>query len=377
MKHYQIFLYVYSLLAGAACLFMQPTSHSFETLIISMLVIACLLGLRLLLILAGKLSWLRIVLLFAALGITFFLGTTTYPLACIILLFIARQLSSSTQGAVIPLLAALVTLLALITQPSVAMLSSAVLCITPLLFLQSVVHRLHLSHQVQENQSEENEQLRRQITDVRKMSATAEHAARITERNRLATRIHDKVGHGISGSIILLEGARLSMDKDPGKAKEAIELATENLRTSVDEIRAELRAERTKPSESGLAQISAQLTKFSAQHANITTKLATNGDVSKISPQVWVCIQENLTEALTNILKHSNATRLDVSISVQNKLAKVSFKDNGNAQGYTQGMGLTAMVERCATCRGNCFFSASPQGFSIIMTFMYIGNTDI
>ncbi len=370
MKQQQIFMFFYSLLVAVVCLLMPGGRFSAEGFIVGALALACLLGTRLLLGLAGRLPWLCAMLLAAAFGVSLVYGSGMYPFGCVLLALAARQMAQG--GAAPALCVAGALLLGFIMWPPYAAVLAAPLCVAPLLLLDNVFARLAQAHAALEAQSEENERLHRQMGTQRKMSAAMEHAARLAERNRLAARIHDEVGHGVSGSILLLEGARLSMDKDPEKAKAAMDAATENLRASVDDIRAALRAERAKPGEAGLAQVAAQLSRFEAQHPAIRTELKTQGDLARLSPQVWLCIQENLTETLTNLLKHSGANHFSVSISAQKKLVKVSFADNGNAgTDIKPGMGLAAMEERCAMCHGNCFFTASPRGFSTVMTFTH------
>lgn len=371
MKQQHIFLFLYSLLVGVVCL-LVPGDLPAEQLILAALVLACLLGVWLLLTLAGRLPWLRLLLLAAAFAAALPYGGGMYPFGCVLLVLAARQLAPGASALSLSTVA--VFLLGFILWPPFAAVLAMPLCVVPLFFLDSVVERLHLAHEALEDRAEENDRLRRQLLDQRKMTGAMEHAARLNERNRLAARIHDEVGHGVSGSILLLEGARLSLDRDPEKAKAALETAADNLRASVDDIRAALREERAKPGEAGLAQVAALLTRFGAQHPAIETELVTKGELAGISPQVWVCLQENLTETLTNLLKHSNANHFEVSISMQNKLVRVTFRDNGAAGDFKPGMGLSAMEERCAMCHGNCFFQGGPRGFSTIMTFTHLGE---
>ncbi len=369
MKQAPIFLFAYSLLCGGACLLMLENPHSFESLTIGMLALACLLGVRMLLLLAGRAPLLSHALLCAAFAAAAPFGSGMYPFLCVLAVLLSRQLVSG--HATLLLSAAATALLGFIVQPASSVVLVTLLCVSPLFFLGYLFERLAAAHGQLARLGEENDRLRAQLAGQRKMTAAMEHAARISERNRLAARVHDEVGHGVSGSILLLEGARLAMDKDPAATKAAMETATENLRAAVDDIRAALRQERAAPAQAGLAKISAQLSQFEAQHPAIQTTLATEGDLDEISPLLWVCVQENLTETLTNLLKHSSARHFSVSITLLNKLVRVSFRDDGAADNFTPGLGLAAMEERCAMCHGNCFFSAGPRGFSTVMTFTH------
>jgi signal transduction histidine kinase len=225
---------------------------------------------------------------------------------------------------------------------------------------------------------------------------TTERVSRLEERNRLSARIHDEIGHGMSGSILLLEGADAIIGKDPEKARETIRYVTEHLRESTDKIRAVLREEYTDNGEVSLARIKSEIAAFESAHSGMSAELAVQGDMDSISRQIWVCIHENMTEAMTNTLKHTAATLFKVKLSNSNKLLYVEFSDDGGAKAWlagngegngkrngkdrnkskskeslagNAGLGLRNMEERCALCYGRCFFRMEDDGFHIIMTF--------
>jgi signal transduction histidine kinase len=186
----------------------------------------------------------------------------------------------------------------------------------------------------------------------------------------------------MSGSILLLEGADAVMDDDPATARATLRRVAENLRNSTDTIRTVLREERSAASEVNLARVRAGLTEFEASHPNIRTELVTEGDTEIVAGQIWTCVMDNMTEAMTNTLKHSNATSFKVSVTNSNKLLTVEFADNGPAKmnpadgmdrRFTEeahrGIGLQNMEERCALAYGRCFFRQNSDGFRVIMTF--------
>jgi signal transduction histidine kinase len=259
------------------------------------------------------------------------------------------------------------------------------------------------------------------------MVKSTEHVSRLEERNRLAARIHDEIGHGMSGSILLLEGASSVMDSDPEKARDTIHKVTENLRDSVEEIRKVLREERSAGAEISLARIENELTAFEANHPNLKTNFVSEGDMGDVNGAVWTCVYENMIEALTNMLKHSAATLFTVSMKNSGGLLRVEFFDNGGNPGAGRGnpkksesinsedggrertsigvdrtpdnygrkrlgvdnretpnigdaaepvqkeiktgIGLQNMEDRVALCYGRCFFRHESDGFHIIMTF--------
>jgi signal transduction histidine kinase len=265
-------------------------------------------------------------------------------------------------------------------NPSAPEGSAAVLL--SIVFIAFTAYCLHMlsrreaDAEERENKSSELERYREVIQNRQRVEKTAEQVSRLTERNRLASRIHDEIGHGMSGSILMLEGAAMVMDGDPEKAKQTVLIVAENMRISVDEIRRVLREERSETTDISLAQIENELNIFEVSHPGIKTEFITKGDLSRVRQTIWRCIYENLREALTNTLKHAHATAFRVEIEHSNLLLRVEFADrvSGEHIGTTgrevrEGIGLQTIEERCALCYGRSFVEATPTGFRILMTF--------
>jgi signal transduction histidine kinase len=220
-------------------------------------------------------------------------------------------------------------------------------------------------------QKDELARLNQKLLDNNRLVKTLQYTAALEERNRLAIRLHDKVGHGISGSIILLEASRLMFDTNMEKAKDGIDKAILNLRDGVDDIRLALREERPIRSELGLSELHTILEKFRVTH-NIVTSMHHSGNLSLIGMDIWQCIYENLEETLTNLLKHSNATKFKLSIHVFNKVIKVEYQDNGKSETkFVKGLGLEAIEERAIKCGGRCFIEKMENEFRITNIFTY------
>lgn len=219
------------------------------------------------------------------------------------------------------------------------------------------------------DKGEEISQLNEKISRLTKYSKSVGEAAAAEERSRFAVRIHDKLGHNISGSIILLEAAKLNIDINPEQAKSCISTATDNLRTGVDEIRSALKQERPSVADRGSLEINRILSEFSAKYEK-KTELNISGDSEKIGFVHWSCINESLNESLTNMLKHSDGDMFKVNIAVRNKIIRCEFNDNGNFSGtFKKGMGLTAIEERTAAAGGKAVFNPSAVGFKTILIF--------
>ena len=205
---------------------------------------------------------------------------------------------------------------------------------------------------------------------MKSYASSLKRSSALEERNRFAARIHDELGHGISGSIIMLEAAKINLRSAPDKAEEILDKAVENLRKGVDRIRASLREERPDRETLGLSGIKTLLKQFSISY-NIKTEISVSERLDNIPPQVWLCIRENLTEALTNTLKHSDADSFSVSIQSYSKIIRVELKDNGkSSSSFDKGMGLESIEERTAVCGGRCIFRNGQNGFSVLTIFI-------
>lgn len=217
-----------------------------------------------------------------------------------------------------------------------------------------------------------NEELRDRIDDLSgRLNAGSEYEAQlrylsqIEERNSLAQKIHDEVGHTLAGSIIQLEAAGMIMGKDTVKAGEMVMNVTENLKNGMESIRSTLRAIKPAPEQLGINRMKLILEEF-ALNNGVETDLSYEGRLDAITHMQWRILTDNMREALTNSLKYSSATAVRVKIDVMNKLVKMEVRDNGKGEAAVRkGMGLSGMEERTGSAGGKLIVDGS-DGFSVI-----------
>lgn len=318
----------------------------------------------------AKAAWKKgvlIVCLSAETAGCFICGPSLYfPLLMMLLFQIIDQ--AGADGYFYLISAAAAVLAALIFEPSF-FVGVITLVLTVLgVFGRYVTEKLEryrsLSEELRENISAQNEK----ISQLKGYLTTVRNTASLEERSRFSARIHDRLGHGISGSIILLEGVKLNIKSNPELAEKSLSTAIENLRGSVDSIREALREERPKRSDAGITDFREMLERFELTYG-IKTELFIEGDTDKMLPQIWSCLKENLTEAMTNTVKHSTAGKFEFRICIYNKIIRAEFSDDGGGGGFTKGMGLEAMEERTALYGGKCICESDAAGFKIINIF--------
>ena len=219
---------------------------------------------------------------------------------------------------------------------------------------------------------EANEELRDSIDDLSaRLSAGTEYEAQlrylsqIEERNTLAQKIHDEVGHTLAGSILQLEAVGLIMEKDAAKAGEMVRNVTENLKKGMESIRSTLRAIKPASEQLGINRLKLILEEFTLNN-RIETDFSYEGRLEVITHMQWSILTDNMREALTNSLKHSSASAVRVKIEVMNKVIKMEVKDNGRGEAaIKKGMGIAGMEERTGAAGGKLIIDGS-DGFSVI-----------
>lgn len=295
-------------------------------------------------------------------------GAETYYSLLIMLIFQLIDMLE-VKGYFYGIYAAAAVLSALIFSPGQNALVTAAILTAVGVFARIAVERVEYFRELSEAQRKTIAEQTERVNKLQAYLRTVRENVALEERSRFSTRIHDKLGHGISGSIILLEGAKLNLQKNPEQAEKTLGTAIENLRGSVDEIRAALREERPQRSTAGAAELKEMLDRFAVDY-QIKTDFSINGDKEKVSLTVWNCVKENLTETLTNVVKHSNATEFSLKIHVYDKMIRAEFSDNGrNPDGFSKGMGLDGIEDRTNAAGGKCLFQCGITGFKIINIF--------
>lgn len=192
------------------------------------------------------------------------------------------------------------------------------------------------------------------------------YTAQLEERNRIAQELHDKVGHSLSGSLMQLEAVKVIATNDPSRASAILQTVIDTLRNGLENIRLTLRNTKPPAEQMGINRLKLILDEFEEKNS-IKTFFTYDGDLSRITPVLWKVFIENTIEALTNLLRHSKADRIHISIHVMNRIIRFQIKDNGSTSGpVKKGLGLAGMEERLLIVDGSLVIDNS-DGFCITM----------
>jgi len=188
----------------------------------------------------------------------------------------------------------------------------------------------------------------------------------LRERNIMAQKLHDHLGHRITSSIMQLEVTKETLGKNNEISMKYLLSAMENLRVGMEEIRTVLRNVKPKDRTITIENIKKLLLEFQ-YNSGIKTYFYLEGEVEKLGVKRLIVIEENIKEALTNALKYSKASQINVSILIYNKVARIEIKDNGQgSSNIKKGLGFIGMEERLEKINGKMKIDGS-DGFTLNM----------
>jgi signal transduction histidine kinase len=195
----------------------------------------------------------------------------------------------------------------------------------------------------------------------------AREAGVLEERQRMAREIHDTLAQGLTGIITQLEAVQQA---GPGPDWERrITTAARLARHSLTEARRSVRAVRPEPLENtrlpeAVADVAAQWSADNGVRAEVTT----TGTVLGLHAEVEVTLLRVAQEALANVAKHANATRVGITLSYMEDVVSLDIRDDGAGfhpdqrapAGHTGGFGLTGMEQRVRRLAGSLAIESEP-----------------
>lgn len=185
--------------------------------------------------------------------------------------------------------------------------------------------------------------------------------ATLKERNRIAREIHDHVGHLLSSAILQI-GALLATNQDD-KLNEPLKNINNILSLAMTSIRESVHDLHDKSFDLHM-QIEELLMSFNFCEVNFVDQLSTQPN--KKLKLAFIAI---IKEALSNVMRHSNATIVEIILREHPAFYQLIIKDNGSDKviNFDNGMGLNNMSERINSLNGNINFHTE-HGFEIFIS---------
>ncbi len=192
--------------------------------------------------------------------------------------------------------------------------------------------------------------------------------AALAERTRLAQEMHDGLGHQLTSLIVQLQALEIMLPGEPMRAANAVPAMLEVARKAMAEVRLAVSA--WSEDERGLGLVALQgLVSQCAAHAHLTLAFQQDDDLTDWSVEVSVALYRVLQEALTNIMRHAEATSATIQVQERDQQVILTVADNGRYTANMElspGFGLKGIMERCQSLGGSCTLSQNqPHGLKL------------
>jgi len=227
------------------------------------------------------------------------------------------------------------------------------------------VGSIHIARDITERKQSEKE-LRYSQEKLRNLTAHLQHI-RERERKRIAREIHDELGQELA--VLKLEISRLGnqFPRNEKSFRNSMESISERIALTigtVQKIVSELRPALIDKIDLQTA-IQWQVTEFQ-RRTGITCKLTFDKDLMNLDKEKEINIFRVIQELLTNILRHSRATKVKINFKVSDSKLVLCVKDNGTGikeeqLSSTRSFGIIGMNERVSFMGGVLTIKGIPE----------------
>jgi signal transduction histidine kinase len=197
------------------------------------------------------------------------------------------------------------------------------------------------------------------------------------ERTRIARELHDVVAHHVSLMAVQAEAAGALLPERPAQAAGSIDVIGATARETLTELRHLLGVLRRSDEPldvaptASLAQLGPLLDRVS--ETGLDAELTVNGTARRLPDAVDVTAYRIVQEAVTNVVRHTAASRARVTVTYGDSHVEVTVLDDGSSRlggpprsgdgGLpSSGFGLAGIAERVASCGGNLRLGPTPDG---------------
>ena len=192
----------------------------------------------------------------------------------------------------------------------------------------------------------------------------------VHDRERIARDLHDTVIQRLFATAMSLQACARLVRSDPTEATARIEQAVDDLDLTVKHIRTAI---------FGLAQVHGDadhlrdellsLVRESAGALGFEPRLLLDGPIDTgVDDRVGAELVATLREALSNVARHAQASRVDVEVLVDSDLCLRVIDDGIGPPGpdARRGKGLANMAARAHDLGGSLQLSAAPGGGTVV-----------
>ena len=188
--------------------------------------------------------------------------------------------------------------------------------------------------------------------------------AQETERRHLARELHDEVGQALTAAKINLQTTMGEGGNSISPRLHETVTILERLLGQVRQISLDLRPSML--DDLGLVPALRSVLDERARRASIEVHFSAHDVPENLDAEIQTTCFRIIQEAITNIVRHARASRVDVDLRCEKGKLRLLIRDNGtgfdveSAQAQTVGLGLIGITERAALVCGRARIISSP-----------------
>src|SRR5690349_4457885 len=191
------------------------------------------------------------------------------------------------------------------------------------------------------------------------------------ERAAIAREIHDDVGGSLTA--LKFDLAWIARHSDMPQVKSRVSSAIETLSHAVEASQRIMHNLRPAILEQGLLPALHWIALRFERRTGIECEIRLPASVPELPAGVPLVAYRAAQEALTNITKHAQATRVQIDLSLAGGVLSLEISDNGRGLSQedlakTRSFGIRGLHERAGTVGGWIDLSSGPQGTTLILS---------
>ncbi|MFD1677500.1 sensor histidine kinase [Alicyclobacillus fodiniaquatilis] len=188
------------------------------------------------------------------------------------------------------------------------------------------------------------------------------------ERTRIARDIHDSIGHGLTSMIVQLQALPHIMKSDASEVPNVLQNVLDVARRNLKDVRTSVHNMAADDAGLGIVALRALINQVNTEtHLNVLMEVAQ--PISQWSQSAADVLYRSLQEALTNIIRHADATRVWVNIRETDEQIIITVRDDGKFDASAPpvpGFGLSGMKARCERIGGTLVMRpVKPHGLEL------------
>ena len=185
------------------------------------------------------------------------------------------------------------------------------------------------------------------------------------ERQRMARELHDTLAQGVAGLVLQLEAVKAHLASNrTERASAIVEQSIARARSTLAESRAAIDNLRAVPA--NVIDVVREKVETFKQSTGVACDLELSVTENQLDLETLDHAMHILSESLTNISRHAQASNVKVSFFIQNKTLELEVRDNGNGfdvKQETKGhYGLVGMHERARLTGGMLSIESDVNG---------------